>query len=110
METEDKIYVTVEELKKHLNIDFDDDNAYLVELAKVAQDMIATFLNRKLADMTDKDGCLPPAVRHALKLQVGNLYANRESVTYGAAGNIPFTLQAILRPLKNYSQSEAAES
>lgn len=103
------MYLEISDLKKHLNIDHDEDDAYIKELIEVAEDSIATYLNRPLSDFVEKheDGrcnhdTLKPAIRHAIRLAVGAWYANRESVTYGSASELPNGIAYLLLPLKKF--------
>lgn len=77
------MYITVEEAKKHLNIDdsFMDDDAYIGALIKVAEDSVSQHLDIALEDLV-VDGVLPSAINHSILLMVGNLYANREPTAY----------------------------
>ena len=98
-----------EDIKKHLNIDFDDDDAYLLTLIAAAEEAISTYVNRPMSDFTGEDGEVTPAVRHAVRLLVGTWYANRESVSYGSPSDIPYTLGFILTPLKRFVTPETEE-
>lgn len=101
------MYLTVADLKRHLNVDFSDDDAYIAELEKVAESYIETYLQRPLSELTTTDGCphasLNASVRHAIRLMVGQLYANREPVSFAAPSEIPFGLRALLLPLKKFA-------
>lgn len=94
--------LTCEDLKKHLNIDHDEDDAYIEELIAVAEDAVATYLNRPIADLVDANGQIRPAVRHASRLLIGTWYANRESVVYSTPSSLPDGVVALLLPLKRF--------
>ena len=98
--------VEIQDIKKHLNIDFADDDAYISELIDAAASVISTHLNRPLSEFVDSDGKLSPEIRHAVRLLVGNRYANREPVAYASASNVPYTLSYILTPLKRYGEGK----
>lgn len=95
------MYLTTDEIKKHLNIDYNDDDAYLADLIDAAEDYVATYTNRPIYELTDGSD-LRPMVKHAVKLIVGNWYANRESVTFATPSELPYGVAAILVPLKKY--------
>ena len=103
------LLVSVEDLKKHLNVDHNEDDAYIGDLAQVAQDAIATYLQRPIEDfIISIDGDvveIKPAIRHSIRLLVGQWYANREPVAFANAQEIPFGLNALLVPLKNFAPS-----
>jgi uncharacterized phage protein (predicted DNA packaging) len=94
--------LNVSDLKKHLNIDHDEDDVYIEELIAVAEDAVATYLNRPLAECVDDKGQLKPAVRHAARLLVGSWYANRESVVFSAPSELPDGVVALLLPLRRF--------
>lgn len=96
----------VEDLKKHLNIDHNEDDAYIEELIAVAEDAAATYLNRPISEVVDAEGKLKPAVRHAIRLLVGTYYANRESVVFSAPAELPDGVVALLMPLRRFVSPE----
>ena len=99
-------YTEIQDMKRHLNVDFDDDDAYISDLIDVAEEAISTYLNRPLCEFIGQDGCLKPTLKHAVRLLVGNWYANREPVAYASATNVPYTLDYLLLPLKRFVTEE----
>ena len=97
------MYVTLCEAKKHLLVDnsFKDDDEYILALIDVAEDAVAINLNVQLASIT-VGGELPPAVKAAILLLVGNLYANREHVAYTSINKVPYTFDYLISLYKNY--------
>lgn len=97
------MYVTLSNAKKHLQIDqdFKDDDEYILLLIQVAEDAVESNLNIPLASLL-KDGLLPKSVYHAILLMIGNLYANREPVSFTSATKIPYTLEFLLATYKHY--------
>lgn len=43
-------YITLEDIKKHLNIDFSDDDAYLKDIVIVAQMSVEKAINTPLSE------------------------------------------------------------
>lgn len=97
-----KEYITLEEIKKHLNIDFNDDDAYLADIVAVAQMSVEKAINSSLAAYEAEDGALNPMLKHAIKILAGNFYANREPVSFATPNVIPYTLSYLIRPFKKY--------
>ena len=97
------MYITVDEAKKHLNIDdsFKDDDAYISALIQVAEDSVSQHLDIALEELV-VDGSLPSAISHSILLMVGNLYANREPVAYSQVLKVPYTLDYLLGLYKHY--------
>jgi hypothetical protein len=54
------------------------------------------------SDNTIATYILPPAIQHAILLMVGNLYNNREPVSYNTVVTVPYTLEYLLGLYKNY--------
>ena len=93
-------YVTLEELKQHLNVDFDTDDTYITEL--IEQLVIEAYLNAPLEGFV-KDGKIDRRIWHAIRILIANYYANRESVTFATPQVIPGHVELLLQPLKRYT-------
>ena len=98
------MYVTLCEAKKHLLVDnsFKDDDEYILALIDIAEEAVSININISLDSIT-VGGELPPAVKAAILLLVGNLYANREPVAYTAVNKVPYTFDYLISLYKNYS-------
>lgn len=96
------LYVTVEDLKRHLNVDYDGEDGYLSSLNETAHVSVETYIRQPLAGFVE-DGRLNPMLVHAIKIFAGNLYANREAVAFVEPRAIPYTLDYLLQPFKKYS-------
>lgn len=95
-------YVTLEELKQHLNVDFDTDDAYITGLIEPVQLLIESYLNNPL-DTYVKDAKIDRRIWHAIRILIANYYANRESVTFATPQVIPGHIELLLQPLKRYT-------
>ena len=95
------MYLTVEDLKKHLNVDHSEDDAYIEELIEVAEDSVATYLNAPLTDYIEGAN-LRASVRHAIRLLVGTWYASRESVAFATPSAFHDGVYALLMPLRKF--------
>lgn len=89
--------VTIEQARQHCRVDSDDDQM-LTLYAGAAEDAAQEFLNRRVYEDEDAlaaavlagtAGCDPivvnDAIRAAMLLTLGHLYANRENVVVGSA-------------------------
>lgn len=89
--------VTIEEARQHCRVDSDDDQM-LTLYGRAAEDAAQEFLNRRVykdedalavAVLAGTAGCDPivvnDAIRAAVLLTLGHLYANRENVIVGSA-------------------------
>mgnify|MGYP001424450689 FL=1 len=95
-------YVTLEELKQHLNVYFDTDDTYISSLIEPVQLLIEAYLNNPL-DTYVEDGKIDRRIWHAIRIYAANYYANRESVTFATPQVIPGHVELLLQPLKRYT-------
>ena len=93
-------YLTLDEIKKQLNIDLDytGDDEYLEMIADAAEDMTSALLDCGLNEIFDDRGELPATLKHALRMLVDYFYAvNRGSADEGK--EIP---DAVFKMIKLY--------
>lgn len=100
------MYITVEDLKKHLNIDddFKGDDEYLAYLITVAEDAVSIHIDRNLSEVADENGGeLPAVLIHAMKLFIGDMYQSRESTSFnGSPSEIPFSYTYLTSLYRRY--------
>lgn len=97
------MYVTVEDIRKFLNISFCEDDGLFLELEEAAEEILAGHLNvDSLEHYVNEAGDIPQALKTAIKTIVANIYQNRESIAYGQPYRVPYTLEFIIQPYKNY--------
>ena len=97
------MYLSLDDVKRHLIIDHCDDDKYLADLITVAEDAVKTDLNLdSLCEIEDETGMLPASVLHAMLLLIGSLYSNRESVTYGTPHTVPHSYEFLISLYRNY--------
>ena len=96
------MYVSVEEIKRHLNIDYEEDDLYLQDLIEAAEDAIQRFIQQPLKDI-EVDGALPASLKHAVRIMVGGFYANREPAAFAATSEIPYGLHFLMIQFRKLS-------
>ena len=97
------MYLSIDDVKRHLIIDHNDDDLYLADLITVAEDAVRRDLNLySLKDIENCSGMLPSCVTQAMLLLIGTLYANRESTTYGNPYPVPHSYEYLLDLCRNY--------
>lgn len=99
------MYITLCEAKKHLLIDnsFKDDDEYILALIDAAEEAVSLNLCVPL-DSIAEGGEIPPSVKAAILLLVGNFYANREPVVTGTIkATIPYSYDYLISLNKNYA-------
>lgn len=103
------MYLKLTDIKKHLNLDneFKEDDNYLLDLQSVAEKTVENHIDTPLALLANKNGGrLPSPVLQAMLLFVGNLYANRESVSYSQVYRVPNSYDYLLDLYKNYGHTK----
>lgn len=96
-------YLTLEEAKKHCNIDDDwtDDDLYITSLMDMVEVVVANHIHDTLADLEVSDE-LPAPLVHAMKLMLSNFYENREPVVVGTiTSQVPYSMEYLLEPYVN---------
>ena len=98
------MYITLDEAKKHLNIDksFTDDDQYITSLIKVAEDAVSKNMDIALSDVLE-DGKLPPSIIQSILLLVGNLYNSREAATYSTVSEVPYAFKYLVNLNRHFS-------
>lgn len=102
------MYLTLEQIKKHLNIDssFTDDDDYLLFLYEVAERTVQRHIDSNLSSLAvEEGGELPTPLLHAMLLYIGNLYAQREAISYSSVIDVPFSYDYLLSLFKNYNNT-----
>lgn len=69
--------VSVEEMKKYLRVDFDDDDSLIEELIKATSDIVLDIARKPLEEINDKS-----LFKIAVMYGVAYMYENKESINY----------------------------
>jgi hypothetical protein len=93
-------FITLELAKRHLNVEHNEDDAYIEHIITAAEQAVENYIEQPLAGCVE-GGFVPAALKHAMLLVVGTLYANRESVVYANVGVMP-AVSLLLQPYKKY--------
>lgn len=102
------MYITLEEIKKHLQIDtgYTEEDDYLLMLGDVSEQAVSQHINRDLSTFTKYNGKVPAPIKHAILLMTGHLYNNREINIIGSiVTKIPLSFEYLLSPYINYSST-----
>lgn len=99
------MYVTLKQAKKHLNIDedFNEDDDYIMQLINVAEIAVEKHIDCELITYVDKEGNLSYPLIQTMLLFIGNMYANRESVSLTQMHELPLAYSYILDLYKDYT-------
>jgi Phage gp6-like head-tail connector protein len=99
------MYVTLEEAKRHLQIEegYTGDDLYISSLIDASIIAVANHIKCTSLDETYPNG-LPVPVKHAILLMAGNLFANREPVAFVQSYKVPLSYEYLLEPYVNYGK------
>lgn len=94
--------VDLELLKRHVRADdFADDDDYLAYLLDAAEQYVCTATNREAAELLEMGGGeLPTMLQQAVLLIAGHWYNQREAVSGVQMAEVPYTLQALIKPYR----------
>lgn len=91
------MHVTLEDIKRHLNVDFNEDDSLITSMIEAAEASIEHTIGVPLAEITS-DGSLPKDLIHAIRMQTAIFYEYREGFTNGKIQQVPFALAHLLTP------------
>lgn len=97
-------YVSLEEIKKQLNIDdfWQEDDQLLESYIIAAQKAVELHVGYTCEEMLNEYGQLDENIKHAIKLLVGNWYNNREATSELTYKSVPLAYEYLLQQIKNY--------
>lgn len=92
----------LELLKKHVRADdFSDDDEYLSHLLETAEEFVCTATNRTAEELMEMGGGeMPNCLQQAVLLIAGHWYNQREAVSGVQMAEVPYTLQALVKPYR----------
>jgi len=96
-------YLVLEDIKAHLNVDFDDDDDYISSLMDMVENAVAIEIETDLEDLEDESDMIPLRLLHGMFLLVGHFYLIREPVSIGVSvTEIPLAFKFLIAPFKNW--------
>lgn len=97
-------YLTLDEIHKHLNLDdaFTADDEYLTALATASEDVVSKYIDYPLSQLEDGEGDIPQALKFAMLLWIGTIYAVRESATSMSMSPMPHSMELLCDLYRDY--------
>lgn len=93
--------LTLEDIKRHLNVDFDEDDTLITSMIEAAEASIEQSIGVPLADFVTGD--FPADLKHAIRILTATFYEYREGFTHGKIQQVPFTLAHLIAPYRKLS-------
>lgn len=88
-------------LKQHVRADdFSEDDVYLAHLLEAAETYVCSATNRTSDELVQADGKLPATLQQAVLMIAGHWYNQREAVSGVQMAEVPYTLQALIKPYR----------
>lgn len=87
-------------LKQHVRADdFSADDTYLAHLLEAAEAYVCNATNRTSDELVE-GGKLPATLQQAVLMIAGHWYNQREAVSSVQMSEVPYTLQALIKPYR----------
>lgn len=91
--------VGLEEQKRHMNVDFDEDDDLISTKIDVAESYTTDLIGENIAEMNP----VPGALRQAIMMLAAHFYENREATSFdGRANEMPFGFLSLISPYRRW--------
>lgn len=97
-------YLTLQEIKKQLNVDQDytGDDEFLTLVGESAEDMVSQLIDCDLTELLAKYGEIPASIRHAMRMLCDYFYSQNRGSS-GETIDIPNAIFTILKLYRNFN-------
>ena len=95
--------VTLKEIKNNSRIEGDAENDYLESLGETAEVTVLNLIERTKEDIEAEFGKVPAPIRHAILMYADHLYNHRGIVNPTALYNVPYSIDAMVKPYIRYN-------
>jgi uncharacterized phage protein (predicted DNA packaging) len=97
------MYLTLDEIKRQLNIDldYDGDDEILTLMGESAEDIVSNLIDTPLDELAAENGELPAGVRHALRMLIDWEYSQQRGSSSEAI-DIPTAIYTILKLYRHF--------
>lgn len=95
--------VTLKEIKDNSRIEGDAENDYLESLGETAEVTVLNLIERTKEDIEAEFGSVPAPIRHAILMYADHLYNHRGIVNPTALYNVPYSIDAMIKPYIRYN-------
>ena len=95
--------VTLKEIKDNSRIEGDAENDYLESLGEAAEVTVLNLIERTQEDIEAEFGKVPAPIRQAILMYADHLYNHRGIVNPTALYNVPYSIDAMIKPYIRYN-------
>lgn len=97
------MYLTLDEIKRQLNIDldYDGDDEILTLMGESAEDIVSNLIDTPLDELAAENGELPAGVRHALRMLIDWEYSQQRGSSSESI-DIPTAIYTILKLYRHF--------
>jgi uncharacterized phage protein (predicted DNA packaging) len=98
--------VTIKELKRNLNIEFDylSDDILLQNFILTSEAITESYLNYSLSGYTSSgETATPIQIKQAIIMLASHFYINRNIVAFTSVSKMPYTYDFILNSIKEFT-------
>lgn len=91
-------WLTLDKIKMHSRIDYNDEDELLTLYGESAEDMIENVTGKKYAEILEEYGEFPKPLYYASLMLVECSYTQRSPVTMTNMAIVPYTFEFLVKP------------
>ena len=95
--------VSLEEIKANSRIEGNAEDTLLESLGEAAEVTVLNLIERTQEDIEAEFGNVPAPIRHAILMYADHLYNHRGIVNPTALYNVPYSIDAMMKPYIRYN-------
>ena len=95
--------VTLEEIKANSRIEGNAEDTLLESLGEAAEVTVLNLIERTQEDIEEEFGNVPAPIRQAILMYADHLYNHRGIVNPTALYNVPYSIDAMIKPYIRYN-------
>ena len=95
--------ISLEEIKANSRIEGNAEDTLLESLGEAAEVTVLNLIERTQEDIEDEFGKVPAPIRQAILMYADHLYNHRGIVNPTALYNVPYSIDAMIKPYIRYN-------
>ena len=98
-------WLTIADIKKHLRVDFDDEDDVLELYGSAAEDTVLNYLNRTYQDVLEEYGEVPASIRQATLMLVDSSFNHRSPAEPTQMYYVMYGFDTLIKPYMRLTSS-----